>query len=876
MAGSNKRDLFLQVSATVDPFQRAMKAARGTLLDFSGDVTAQLKQIEANFSALGSGNVESGLRTLEANFNRTFSAIKAKSAGGIDASGIIDVAGAQRAALAAEREAAAIRTVADAAALAAIKINDVQSVEAQYARASLAQALAAEESATALRSQATALERVQVELGGFGAAQGRVTTQTSAQKLGFRDLSFQIGDVATQFTSGTPALTIFAQQGGQVVQAIGLMSGEAKGFIGFLGGPWGQILTAATIVITPLVAKLYETADAAKLATLGSDGLSEAQSSLGKIFDLTSGKLQHQNELLRLNATLTGINLRAESLKEAASSKKVFDNAGKQDLLSGFHGIVQNPGQGPLISFFEGSREGRRNAANLTNIVKGIRSGKLDLDTALKLTETQSFQDLSTTREEFQQAIVDFVSSKAKGQTADEVKNSLKDGVLDPALRTDPPKGRKTADPAIKSANLDASFQNALDRSQQDLAKIQAQLADTAEARYKVAIDELDAESRQSALARADEVTAGKISQAQANQLQVVDDKTTALKKQKALEDLHLAKLQQSTRAGDAEFQRQAELLQIGEQLAGTQSSRRKIALDLLDIETEMKRRAGQALAGEGFITGNADKFREGLAQVKQADAVKALSTKDIKLQTADPLESYSTNIHKATDDINTALKRVEVDGFQNLADGSSRAVGTAVAQFLHLSGVIGNFVEQATSDLARLAIEKYLILPLLGLSGGGVGVKIPGAATGLIPGYADGIIRGPGTGTSDSILALLGNHFIRVSNGESIMTARATHDYGPVLKAMNAGTLPGFASGTVPSLSYPAIPSVASLAPANGHDRQPINIDLRGAVMTEDLIKQMEQIANTKVSQGIIGAAPSLIEASKIATVQDIQRRRL
>ena len=51
------------------------------------------------------------------------------------------------------------------------------------------------------------------------------------------------------------------------------------------------------------------------------------------------------------------------------------------------------------------------------------------------------------------------------------------------------------------------------------------------------------------------------------------------------------------------------------------------------------------------------------------------------------------------------------------------------------------------------------------------------------VPKYASGgLITGPGTGTSDSIVA-------RVSNGEAIMTAQAVNDWGAVLSAMNVSS---------------------------------------------------------------------------------------
>lgn len=72
----------------------------------------------------------------------------------------------------------------------------------------------------------------------------------------------------------------------------------------------------------------------------------------------------------------------------------------------------------------------------------------------------------------------------------------------------------------------------------------------------------------------------------------------------------------------------------------------------------------------------------------------------------------------------------------------------------------------------------------------------VPGRATG---GRVDtaGRIYGPGSTTSDSILALInGGGAIAVSRGESIMNADATRAYWPLLDAMNRGRLPGFANG--------------------------------------------------------------------------------
>lgn len=77
--------------------------------------------------------------------------------------------------------------------------------------------------------------------------------------------------------------------------------------------------------------------------------------------------------------------------------------------------------------------------------------------------------------------------------------------------------------------------------------------------------------------------------------------------------------------------------------------------------------------------------------------------------------------------------------------------------------------------------------------------VRNAAIANGSIPAYASGgLITGPGTGTSDSILA-------RLSNGEYVMSADAVRMFGTgLLDQMNAGRLPAFAQGG-PVLDIPS-----------------------------------------------------------------------
>lgn len=99
---------------------------------------------------------------------------------------------------------------------------------------------------------------------------------------------------------------------------------------------------------------------------------------------------------------------------------------------------------------------------------------------------------------------------------------------------------------------------------------------------------------------------------------------------------------------------------------------------------------------------------------------------------------------------------------------------------------------ENVAKSIAKAAFQSALMgsgpLGGMGMSGtnNGVGGLI-GALIGGLRFANGGYASGPGTGTSDSILA-------RVSNGEYVVNARATAQNRDLLEAINPGRLPAYA----------------------------------------------------------------------------------
>lgn len=127
--------------------------------------------------------------------------------------------------------------------------------------------------------------------------------------------------------------------------------------------------------------------------------------------------------------------------------------------------------------------------------------------------------------------------------------------------------------------------------------------------------------------------------------------------------------------------------------------------------------------------------------------------------------------------------------------------------------------IEAVRSQIQKLAAElgnTEIVIPVrVANPTGGLDFTQPYTLVdpGPAPGYAAGdMVRGPGTGTSDSILA-------RLSNGEFVMRAAAVRHYGPeLLRQLNERRLPRFADGgLISNRSLPSIPQMSQslLAPS-------------------------------------------------------------
>lgn len=168
--------------------------------------------------------------------------------------------------------------------------------------------------------------------------------------------------------------------------------------------------------------------------------------------------------------------------------------------------------------------------------------------------------------------------------------------------------------------------------------------------------------------------------------------------------------------------------------------------------------------------------FEAGKAKANNADSYE----EKVRLMN-EALQKYDEEQQK----INTISKIQQTSN--QLAKDFSGAITDWITGAQSFGDAMKNILQQLISQLIQAAIYATIVAACTG-GGGGFAARWKGAFGKAFA--SGGSVAGPGTGTSDSIPAML-------SNGEYVLNAQAVDRLGvPFLNGLNTGRLRGFASG--------------------------------------------------------------------------------
>jgi hypothetical protein len=172
------------------------------------------------------------------------------------------------------------------------------------------------------------IDRLKKKLEEATAGGTNLTRTSGMMRSGFQQLGYQLNDISEGFAQGTKFSMIFAQQSGQVIQSLQLMSGETEGVLAILGGPWGAVLGAALVAATPFVAKLFE----------GNNALDDQVAKLQKDAQQTAITEKAKEQFGR---TLEGVTQAIKDQKKALDAMADSDQTAAQAALTNAKAQVQ-------------------------------------------------------------------------------------------------------------------------------------------------------------------------------------------------------------------------------------------------------------------------------------------------------------------------------------------------------------------------------------------------------------------------------------------------------------------------------------------------------------------------------------------------------
>lgn len=180
-----------------------------------------------------------------------------------------------------------------------------------------------------------------------------------------------------------------------------------------------------------------------------------------------------------------------------------------------------------------------------------------------------------------------------------------------------------------------------------------------------------------------------------------------------------------------------------------------------------------------GQMTMKNDKWKE-----KATDSVTNSPWLDDKLK-LEALTAINQKYDEQQQKINTISKIQQTSN--QLAKDFSSAITDWITGAKSLGDAMKSVLQQLISQLIQAALYATIVAACTG-GGGGFAARWKGAFGNAFA--SGGSVAGPGTGTSDSVPAML-------SNGEYVLNAQAVDRLGvPFLNGLNTGRLRGFASG--------------------------------------------------------------------------------
>lgn len=494
--------------------------------------------------------------------------------------------------------------------------------------------------------------------------------------------------------------------------------GAGAALLGALGGPVGLAITGTVLAIGYLATQTSQTADEidqlsteaekgkATLARLRkeADQAKASTDALGNSADTAGGKMDTAALAARkLSEELYGVHAAALLAAKALADKNVIQAKEQRDTAA--------------------DRDNRTPFARLLGVKKGAsRYDKADLAVHDRnVVNAQKDADLAA------------AALAAAKDEQDKARAAAKAGppavtVEDDKKKKKTPKGRS----GPSAEDIARRFQDELDSGKTELEQILADTRNNADEMAAAAQSRIRADQ---AITKRSIEADEHYSTAQKQQLLVLNDQIANARVEAVNRQERIRDEEQRTEVAEAHTRAESDSLRQQYDLAKSQSKRRELALQIIDLEDKSRL---EVLRRIQLDTELYDAKARQLAAIEEAVILESRGRREesARRDTAGPLENYMDRAKLDAAEINEAFENVAVDGLQSLNDGLVDAIFNSE----NLGKTFSNIAKQIIADLIRIAIQQQIVNALQSAFGGGGGFlgglfgggKVPGTAGGM------------------------------------------------------------------------------------------------------------------------------------------------
>jgi uncharacterized protein (TIGR02594 family) len=267
-----------------------------------------------------------------------------------------------------------------------------------------------------------------------------------------------------------------------------------------------------------------------------------------------------------------------------------------------------------------------------------------------------------------------------------------------------------------------------------------------------------------------------------AEQLRLAND--DLLKQRQAA--INAEKARRDGEALDAATAREAQFkldgLDYAESIARTAGERRKLQLEIIDVEYQEKERHLQYLLALDKLLGNTEDAAKVAAELAHLPEQKARAQDQANRSNQTPFEAYRDSLPKDMAEVGEAMQTSVVSGLKSLNEGLDDALMKSknFKELWHNMGaVVHDVFAQILKDLIDLTIKMFIIKPLMDMISGGTGFG--------------GVKFATGTEYAPGGAAWVGEHgpeMVQLPRGSKVFTAAtsrrmAANDSGPMIGSL-------------------------------------------------------------------------------------------